>query len=405
MWNKKYLNADHLAGFDKYKYTCVDTSWFSKFVMHPFWNWIVKFVPPYVAPNLITFAGFMLTVFNYLLIGYYDYYFHVANGTEDYVIPRWVFILAGINVFVAYTLDGIDGKQARKTGTSTPLGELFDHGLDSYSSIFIMIYLFSLFGTNDLPAVRMHFITYCVYLNFYLTHFEKYNTNVLFLPYAYDYVMWSCSFTLLIAGIFGPKLFVTPIFGITPTVYVELIMYISGLLTSHPVIAWNIYKSYRDKTGKMRPMIELFRPLYPVFGLFAVSTLWLVFSPNKIMDVDPRMFIMVTGTIFSNISCRLIVAQMSDTRTDGWNSQLWIYLLTVLICIFPFPLFGFPQMTLVVEKYILYILVGILSIQHFHYGYSVVNEMCQHFGIKCFTIKPKQSARNGEAMQFVRDKV
>ncbi|KAL7040048.1 hypothetical protein ACKWTF_000239 [Chironomus riparius] len=371
--------------------------------MHPFWNWIVKFVPPYVAPNLITFSGFMLTVFNYILIGYYDYYFHVANGTEGYVIPRWVLIVAGINVFVAYTLDGIDGKQARKTGTSTPLGELFDHGLDSYSSIFIMIYLFSLFGTNDLPAVRMHFITYCVYLNFYLTHFEKYNTNVLFLPYAYDYVMWSCSFTLLIAGIFGPKLFVTPIFGITPTVYVELIMYVSGSLTSHPVIAWNIYKSYRDKTGKMRPMIELFRPLYPVFGLFAVSTIWLFLSPNDIMAVDPRMFIMVTGTIFSNISCRLIVAQMSDTRTDGWNSQLWIYLFAVLICIFPFPFFGYQRLTLVVEKYILYTLVGILSIQHFHYGYSVVSEMCQHFGIKCFTIKPKQSARdkNGEAMQFV----
>ena len=79
---------------------------------------------------------------------------------------------------------------------------------------------------------------------------------------------------------------------------------------------------------------------------------------------------------------------MSDTRTDGWNSQLWIYLLAVLICIFPFPLFGFPQLTLVVEKYILYTLVGILSIQHFHYGYSVVSEMCQHFGIKCFTVSP-----------------
>ena len=137
--------------------------------------------------------------------------------------------------------------------------------------------------------------------------------------------MWSCSFTLLIAGIFGPQLFVTPIFGITPTVYVELIMYVSGSLTSHPVIAWNIYKydmkykfsfldiplnlcnnlfcrSYRDKTGKMRPMIELFRPLYPVLGLFGVSTLWLFLSPNHIMDVDPRMFIMVTGTVFSNIS-------------------------------------------------------------------------------------------------------
>lgn len=126
-------------------------------------------MPFNIAPNLLTFSGFMLTVINYILIAFYDYYFHVANGTEGYQISRWVFIIAGINVFVAYTLDGIDGKQARRTGTSTPLGELFDHGLDSYSSIFIMIYLFSLFGTQDLPPLRMHFITYCVYLNFYVS--------------------------------------------------------------------------------------------------------------------------------------------------------------------------------------------------------------------------------------------
>lgn len=75
-----------------------------------------------------------------------------------------------------------------------------------------------------------------------LTHFEKYNTGILFLPYAYDYVMWACSITLLIAGIAGPHLFVTPIFGYLPTLYVEIIMYVTGAITSHPVIAWNIYK-------------------------------------------------------------------------------------------------------------------------------------------------------------------
>ena len=28
-------------------------------------------------------------------------------------------------------MDAIDGKQARRTGTSGPLGELFDHGCDA----------------------------------------------------------------------------------------------------------------------------------------------------------------------------------------------------------------------------------------------------------------------------------
>lgn len=35
----------------------------------------------------------------------------------------------------AQTLDAIDGKQARRTNTSSPLGQLFDHGCDSFSTV------------------------------------------------------------------------------------------------------------------------------------------------------------------------------------------------------------------------------------------------------------------------------
>lgn len=165
----------------------------------------------------------------------------------------------------------------------------------------------------------------------------------------------------------------------------------------------------------MRPLIDAFRPLYPVCGLFVISTLWLVFSPNDIMKEDPRMFIMVTGTIFSNISvrqlqpdaanlritiifpslsltfqfpmqCRLIVAQMSDTRCDNWNSQLSVYMAAVLVCIFPFQLCSSFKLPLNIELWTLWALGGIFSVLHFHYGYGVVTEMCQHFGIKCFTV-------------------
>lgn len=96
---------------------------------------------------------------------------------ENYPIPRWIFLITGIFVFVAYTLDGIDGKQARRTGSSTPLGELFDHGLDSYSSLFIMIYIFSLFGTKDFPVMRMQVMTFCVYSNFYVSLFATKQTR------------------------------------------------------------------------------------------------------------------------------------------------------------------------------------------------------------------------------------
>lgn len=92
-------------------------------------------------------------------------------------------------VFILY-IDGIDGKQARRTGTSGPLGELFDHGVDSYSAVLIPIYMFTLFGSTDLPPHHMHFVIWNVFLNFYLSHVEKYNTGVMFLPWAYDMTMW-----------------------------------------------------------------------------------------------------------------------------------------------------------------------------------------------------------------------
>lgn len=37
----------------------------------------------------------------------------------------------GASVWIYASLDAIDGKQARRTGETGPLGELFDHGCDA----------------------------------------------------------------------------------------------------------------------------------------------------------------------------------------------------------------------------------------------------------------------------------
>ncbi len=42
--------------------------------------------------------------------------------------PSWVYALNGLAVLLYLHLDCLDGKQARRTGTSSPLGQLFDHG-------------------------------------------------------------------------------------------------------------------------------------------------------------------------------------------------------------------------------------------------------------------------------------
>ena len=44
-----------------------------------------------------------------------------------------MYTLCGLGLFTYQALDAIDGKQARRTDSSSPLGELFDHGCDCLS--------------------------------------------------------------------------------------------------------------------------------------------------------------------------------------------------------------------------------------------------------------------------------
>lgn len=60
-------------------------------------------------------------------------------------LPSWVFAYAGFTTFMYLTLDAIDGMQARKTKSSSPLGQLFDHGCDCcITTVFSLMMVHSL---------------------------------------------------------------------------------------------------------------------------------------------------------------------------------------------------------------------------------------------------------------------
>jgi len=85
----------------------------------------------------------------------------------------------------------MDGKQARRTKTSSALGELFDHGVDSWATFLFPVCIFSLLTRDDdrLYPMSMHILLISIYTTFIGTHWEKYNTKVLFLPWSYDISM------------------------------------------------------------------------------------------------------------------------------------------------------------------------------------------------------------------------
>nr|CAD7428072.1 unnamed protein product [Timema monikensis] len=343
-----------------------------------------QFCPKWVAPNLLTFSGFLFTVLNFLLFAYYDYDFYASSvkHPEADPIPRWVWLIAAINIFLAYTLDGIDGKQARKTQTSGPLGELFDHGLDSWTAILIPVCMYSVFGRGpeSISTLRFYFCLWNVFINFYLSHWEKYNTGQLFLPWGYDASMVATIVIFLVTFIYGDQVWSFTIPGnISAGHMFEIAFYISALVTNLPVVLWNIYMSYKNQTGKMRTFWEANRPLVPVLLFLILSTLWVTCSPVDIIELDPRFIYLTTGTIFSNICCRLIVSQMSSTRCEIFN---WMFLPTGLVVALSLLLPDTPT-NKTLNLCMLYILSLLAIVAHIHYGTCVEhiksvtdNEVC-----------------------------
>lgn len=381
----EYLTQEHLTGFDNYKYSCLDTSPLSIYVMHPFWNKVVQIFPKWVAPNVLTFSGFLFTVLNFLMFAYYDYYYYgSSDDAADYPpIPKWVFFAAAFNIFMAYTLDGIDGKQARRTQTSGPLGEMFDHGLDSWTAMFITTCMFSVFGRTDysVSPLRMYFILWNIFINFYLSHWEKYNTGVLFLPWGYDASMVATITVFILTGFGGHEMWKFNLFGLSAGIIFEILLYVTALVTTLPVVIWNVYVAYRDKTGKNRTLIEAVRPLVPLVLFIAIATYWITHSQTNIINTDPRIIFFTIGTIFSNICCRLIVSQMSNTRCEILP---WILL----------PVTGAALLSNIAPNYdreIMYLLAIIAVGAHVHYGACIVRQMCRHFRINAFKIRTPHS--------------
>ncbi|BES99739.1 CDP-alcohol phosphatidyltransferase [Nesidiocoris tenuis] len=378
--NHKYLEPEMLQGFDNYKYSAIDNSPLSTYVMHPFWNRVVLLCPRWMAPNLLTFLGFLLTATATILLSYYDWNF--SNDS----IPGWVFLAAGILIFIGYTLDGIDGKQARNTGTSSPLGELFDHGLDSWTAALIPICLYTVFGRAEysVPPYRYYFVIWNVFLTFYITHWEKYITGTLFLPWGYDLSMLTTTTVFTVMAFTGREFWALQL---TDTLYlgrvIEMFFYLSSMLPTLPVCILNIRKSYIEKTGKNLELKEAIRPLAPLATLAFVTIPWATLSKTDLLENHPRAFYLMTGNVFSNITCRLVVSQMSGTRCRTTNGLI-APVIGAAILSFCFPMFEVP---------LLYGLLILTTWAHAHYGICVVDQMCDHLGIRAFKITPREKMK------------
>jgi len=112
----------------KYKYHGEDHGIAYIYFFEPLANFLVSKLPETVAPNTLTFIGFICTCIPITVL----YLFIGAALIGD--LPGWFMIMQGTLYFVYRCCDEMDGKQARKTGNGTPFGMVFDHGVDCFAA-------------------------------------------------------------------------------------------------------------------------------------------------------------------------------------------------------------------------------------------------------------------------------
>jgi phosphatidylglycerophosphate synthase len=95
--------------------------------LNSFWLSCANLLPLWIAPNMVTLIGLGFNFLAFYLIT------TETNGTFEGPIRPWVNVVCGLCLFAYQTLDAMDGKHARATQNSTPLGQLFDHGCDALS--------------------------------------------------------------------------------------------------------------------------------------------------------------------------------------------------------------------------------------------------------------------------------
>lgn len=166
-----YIRQRNLEKLHEYRYSGVDHSLVSKYILKPFYsNVAIKCFPMSMAPNLITLTGFSFVVVNFLTLLWY-------NPTLDTDCPPWVYASWALGLFLYQTFDAVDGTQARRTRQSGPLGELFDHGVDACNTT-LEVLLFA--GTMNLGQSWNTVLTsFGALFTFYIQTWDEYHTHTL----------------------------------------------------------------------------------------------------------------------------------------------------------------------------------------------------------------------------------
>ncbi|XP_050801960.1 cholinephosphotransferase 1 isoform X2 [Gopherus flavomarginatus] len=233
----------------------------------------------------------------------------------NFQAPFWVFLLCAVGLFVYQSLDAIDGKQARRTNSSSPLGELFDHGCDCISTVFVSIgaCIAVRLGTNP------DWLFFCCFVGtfmFYCAHWQTYVSGmlkfgkvdvtevqiaimILFLMSAFGgTTMWDYKIPLL-----DLKLKTFPVLGI-----------VGGALFSCSNYFHVIFGGGVGKNGSTIAGTSVLSPGLHIGLVITLAIMIYKKSTTQLFEKHPCLYVLTFGFVSAKITQKLVVAHMTKSE-------------------------------------------------------------------------------------------
>uniref|UniRef100_A0A8C4R2C7 diacylglycerol cholinephosphotransferase n=1 Tax=Eptatretus burgeri TaxID=7764 RepID=A0A8C4R2C7_EPTBU len=331
-------------------------------LLQPCWTKLVDIVPRWVAPNALTLSGLFLNSVTTCVMLYYT-----PRGLDE--IPPWVLLLCTFGLLSYQALDAIDGKQARRLGCSSPLGELFDHGCDAISIVFV--------GVSTAVSVRLSthpalFFSCCFsgVLMFYFAHWQAYLTGTLhFWRVDVTEAQISISFVFLISAFAGVSVWDTQVLGLSLKLIPGIAMMLGAILTTPAYLSCLLSPDTHKKGVK-----SMLDPLPAIAVWFTIVVLTTLIRP---LQEQPCLLVCTLGFACAKLSQRLVVCHMTRSKMPYWDRVLLPPALLLVTC-------ALPPTVPVLPLLFVSLLLTLLDLLWF--SYSVCCQISQYLRLPVLTV-------------------
>ncbi|KAK5980565.1 hypothetical protein GCK32_009884, partial [Trichostrongylus colubriformis] len=367
------MTKEELSRLAEHKYSAVDTSWLDEICMKYYWEWFVNFYPLWLAPNLITLIGLVVNLATGLVLSSY-----CPTARES--APAWAYALAALGLFAYQTLDATDGKQARRTGAASPLGELFDHGCDSISQVFITLNVAYAMRLGEVKCGTFLMIIISVSL-FYCAHWSTYCTGQLrFSKFDVTEAQMTIILVLLVTSIMGTDVWT---YGVLGYQLRHMLLFMTILIAIYTSISY-LSVILTGGVGRNGSTVAGTSVLFPACPLLAsIVPFCMIYSKSRsaVFDENITIFVLCFGAVAAKATNRLIVGHMSRSELVMWD---WIYLGPMALMLNQYYDFW------VCEKKLLIWVTCYTLASLFVYCFFITRQICYHMKIYCFKVPIKQ---------------